>query len=58
MNKPSIDQTPANQARARVYRLLSDLFAKEIDHQRIQSLQSAEAQAFFDLLAGEPRLAP
>ncbi|MCG9754139.1 molecular chaperone TorD [Shewanella insulae] len=56
MNKPSLYQTPANQARARVYRLLSDLFTKEIDHQRLQSLQSAEAQAFFDLLAGEPKL--
>ncbi|WP_281212906.1 molecular chaperone TorD [Shewanella insulae] len=56
MNQTSINQTAQNQARARVYRLLSDLFAKEIDHQRLQSLQSVEAQAFFDLLAGEPRL--
>ncbi|MXR68703.1 molecular chaperone TorD [Shewanella sp. JBTF-M18] len=58
MNQTSINQTAQNQARARVYRLLSDLFAKEIDHQRLTCLQSSEAQAFFDLLATDPELAP
>ena len=58
MHSTSPHDTPQNQARGKVYTLLSDLFAREIDSQTLQRLTSPEAQAFFDLLAADPLLAP
>ncbi|WP_394388426.1 molecular chaperone TorD [Shewanella woodyi] len=43
-----------NQARAMVYRLLSSLFAKEVDHQLLHELTGEQAQAFLAQLASEP----
>ncbi|ASJ96060.1 molecular chaperone TorD [Shewanella marisflavi] len=58
MHSTNRHDTPQNQARGKVYALLSDLFAREIDSQSLQRLTSPEAQAFFDLLAADPQLAP
>ncbi|EDQ01283.1 chaperone protein TorD [Shewanella benthica KT99] len=59
MTKPAISEeqmnnTDMNKARAMVYRLLSSLFAKEIDHQLLHELTSEPAKAFWAQLASEP----
>ncbi|WP_434926988.1 molecular chaperone TorD [Shewanella sp. HL-SH2] len=57
MNETQVYATPMNQGRAMVYRLLSSLFAKELDHQLLHELTSSQAQAFFAQLASDPLLA-
>ncbi|BAJ03223.1 molecular chaperone TorD [Shewanella violacea] len=49
-----MNNTDMNKARAMVYRLLSSLFAKEIDHQLLHELTSEPAKAFWTQLASEP----
>ena len=49
-----MNNTDMNKARAMVYRLLSSLFAKEIDHQLLHELTSEPAKAFLAQLASEP----
>ncbi|WP_076412739.1 molecular chaperone TorD [Shewanella sp. UCD-KL12] len=49
-----MNQDAINQARGMVYRLLSSLFAKEIDHQLLHELTSEQAKAFWAQLASEP----
>lgn len=45
---------PENQARQRVYQLLSSLFAKEIDQAMRDELMAQPGQLFLQQLAGEP----
>jgi TorA-specific chaperone len=52
MNDKILYNTPMNQGRSIVYKLLSSLFAKELDQQLLQS----QAQAFFAQLASDPLL--
>lgn len=47
-------QQSVNQARASIYQLLSSLFAKEVDHQILHELTSAQAMAFWQQLGSEP----
>lgn len=54
MNVSDMNDSAVNQARAMVYRLLSSLFAKEIDHQILHELTGEQAQAFLAQLASEP----
>ncbi|AQS39317.1 Tat proofreading chaperone TorD [Shewanella psychrophila] len=59
MSNPAISEdemnnTDMNKARAMIYRLLSSLFAKEIDHQLLHELTSEQAKAFWTQLASEP----
>ena len=57
MTDKQVYATPMNQGRAMVYRLLSSLFAKELDQQLLHELTSSQAQAFFAQLASDPLLA-
>ncbi|GIU24904.1 chaperone protein TorD [Shewanella colwelliana] len=57
MNDKHSYDTAMNQARSMVYKLLSSLFAKELDHQLLHELTSPQAQAFFTQLASEPKFA-
>ncbi|MGL5468741.1 MAG: molecular chaperone TorD, partial [Shewanella sp.] len=43
-----------NHARALVYQLLSSLFAREIDEQRLKQLTSEQAQQFWTQLGYAP----
>ena len=54
MNDKRIYNTPMNQGRSMVYRLLSSLFAKELDHQLLDELKGEQAQVFFAHLASDP----
>jgi TorA-specific chaperone len=50
----SVYDTAMNQGRSMVYKLLSSLFAKELDQQLLQELTASQAQAFFTQLASDP----
>lgn len=54
ISEDQMNNTDMNKARAMVYRLLSSLFAKEIDHQLLHELTSEPAKAFLAQLASEP----
>ena len=56
MNDKILYNTPMNQGRSMVYKLLSSLFAKELDQQLLQELTASQAQAFFAQLASDPLL--
>ena len=49
-----VDNHAVNQARAMVYRLLSSLFAKEVEQAEWQALTTDKAAAFWQYLASEP----
>ncbi|MGL4712930.1 MAG: molecular chaperone TorD [Shewanella sp.] len=51
-----MSQVDINHARALVYQLLSSLFAREIDKQRLNQLTSEAAQQFWRQLSLEPKL--
>jgi TorA-specific chaperone len=55
MNDELLD-SPMNKGRAMVYKLLSSLFAKELDHQALEELTSSQAQGFMAQLASDPLL--
>lgn len=56
MNNSNAQDNNVNQGRAMVYRLLSALFAKEVDQPLLHELTSAQAQAFLAQLASDPLL--
>lgn len=56
MSHSNAHDNSINQGRAMVYRLLSALFAKEVDQPLLHELTSAQAQAFLAQLASDPLL--
>ncbi|PKH02235.1 molecular chaperone TorD [Psychromonas sp. MB-3u-54] len=54
MNDKRLYDTAMNQGRSMVYKLLSSLFAKELDHQLLKELTASQAQAFLAQLASDP----
>lgn len=53
MAQSQLNDNAVNQGRAMVYRLLSSLFAKEVDHSLLHELTSEQALTFWSQLASQ-----